>query len=234
MKHDPGALFDELASGDQLYAYTEASLDQLRALVPWKGRILDIGCGDGVTGTALNNDFTVAFDISPRCAMLAKKRGLKALVIDASKPLPFPDASFDVVVCFDVLHHLGGIWDTIFEEGDRVLRPGGAWVIVEPDARNPFVRWTQAPGSPIRVAPYDNEPAIDPASLEAHLKRRAYTFERKPIHIEAEQLQRSVFPLWQRLLKAPFVLAAHYWYRALPNKFVITATKPKSEVGSQK
>lgn len=225
MRRDAAQLFDRLASRGVLYAYTEESLAKLRALVPGKGHILDIGCGDGITGAALENDFTVAFDLSPRCAVLAKRRGLKALVADASQHLPFADASFDIIVCFDVLHHLGGIWDTIFQEGDRVLRPGGTWIIVEPDVRNPFVRWTQAPASWIRVAPFDNEPAIDPTELEEHLTRRGYTCRRDVIDIEAVQVERSVFPLWQRILKAPFVLALHFWCRKLPDKFVITAAK---------
>jgi hypothetical protein len=98
---------------------------------------------------------------------------------------------------------------------------------VEPDARNPFVRWTQAPGSPLRVAPFDNEPAIDPEMVLPLLERRGYESTCAPIHIDGEQVERSVFPMWQRLAKAPFVYALAFWCRSLPNKFAIVATKPE-------
>jgi len=41
-------------------------------------------------------------------------------------------------------------------------------------------------------------------------------------------MRRSVFPWWQRLLKAPFVLALAAWHGNRPNKFAIVARKPKA------
>ena len=223
---EQAALFDHLAAGDTLYEYAPDALATLDALVAHKGRTLDVGCGDGTIGAALHADAVIAFDISPRCAQLANRRGIKALVADGVGALPFPEHCFDTIYCVDVLHHLGGKWASIFAELDRVLRPGGKMAIVEPDARNPFVRWTQAPGSPIRVAPYHDEPAIDPDELLPQLDTRGYAVACDPIHIEGEQTVRSVFPLWQRIAKAPFTLTLAWWYRNLPNKFAIIATKP--------
>jgi SAM-dependent methyltransferase len=43
--------------------------------------------------------------------------------------LPFLDGSFDVVVCFTMLHHLPtpALQDQLFAEARRVLRPGGVF-----------------------------------------------------------------------------------------------------------
>ena len=44
--------------------------------------------------------------------------------------MPFADASFDVVACFTMLHHVpsAGAQDRLFAEVARVLRAGGAFV----------------------------------------------------------------------------------------------------------
>ncbi len=226
MKPDQAALFDQLATGSCLYAYSDEALAKLDALVPDKGRMLDVGCGDGAIGQALTADRVAGFDVSVRCATLAHGRGLDTVAADAVTGIPFCDNAFDTVYCVDVLHHLDQAWEPVFQGIDRVLRPGGTLAIVEPDATNPFVRWTQAPGSPIRVAPSPNEPAIDATDLFECLERLGYPFTCRPIHIEGRQMERSLFPLWQRVLKAPFVLASAFWFRNVPNKFAIVATKP--------
>lgn len=223
---DQGELFDHLAGGDVLYEYGPEALAKLNALVEEKGRTLDVGCGDGIIGQAFTGQPVFGVDISPRCAAHAGKRGLRVAVGDVLGGLPYCDGAFDTVACVDVLHHLGQAWDTIFPELDRVLKDSGTIMIVEPDARNPFVRWTQAPGSPLRVAPWPNEPAIDPAELIPHLESLGYTLACTSLHIEGEQQERSVFPLWQRVVKAPFVIALAWRYRSLPNKFAIIGRKP--------
>lgn len=222
-----GALFDHLAGDDTLYDYGPDALSRLRDLVPDGGPLLDIGCGDGTMAQAMRGKSAFGLDLSARCAGLSSRRGIPSLVADATQGLPFASDSFERVMCIDVLHHVHHDWPSIFAEMDRVLCAGGCLVLVEPDARNPFVRWTQAPGSPIRVAPWHDEPAIYPEELAAHLRGLGYEFTCQPIHFDGTQRERSVFPLWQRIAKAPFVLAAAYWYRKMPNKFAYIATKPK-------
>lgn len=226
MKRPQAQLFDRLTARDRLYVYENDALERINALIPGKGRVLDLGCGDGEIGAAFESDFVVGVDVSFRCARLSAAKGLYAIVGDATESLPFASGAFDTVYCVDVLHHLEQRWEQVFGELDRVLRPGGTMAIVEPDARNPFVRWTQAPGSPIRVAPFENEPAIHPDELRPHLVALGYAVSCSQIHVLGEQVERSVFPLWQRIAKAPFTLALAYWYRKLPNKFAMIATKP--------
>jgi len=225
---DQSRLFDFLVAGSRLYVYGAESLEKLKALVPDKGRVLDLGCGDGAIGQALDGDWVVGVDISPKCAALAVSRGLNALVADARRSLPFHDETFDTVYCVNILHHLPGLWDQVIGELDRVLRRGGTMAIVEPDARYAFVRWTMAPRSPIRVAPCSNEPAIYAHTLIPYLERRGYAIDCKPIRIVGDQVERCVFPMWQRLLKAPFVILLAGLHGRRPNKFSIVARKPAS------
>lgn len=225
MKRPQAALFDALAAGEQLYVYPQESLAKLNALVKKKGRTLDVGCGDGAIPAAFDAPRTFGFDVSPRCAGLSTMGGVPSIVADATQALPFATESFDTVYCVDVLHHLEGHQPPLLREIHRVLRPEGQLAIVEPDARNPFVRITQAPNSLLRVAPYTNEPAIDPSDLLSILHELGFSCTCDPIHITGEQVVRSVFPMWQRLAKAPFVLALAFFYRNRPNKFAILAQK---------
>ncbi|HOJ33898.1 MAG TPA: class I SAM-dependent methyltransferase [Candidatus Hydrogenedentes bacterium] len=224
-------MFDYLAAQGTLYEYAPDALQRLNRVVRPEGRTLDLGCGDGTIGAALDAPLVIGVDISWGCARLASARGLKTVVADArGAALPFAEAAFETVVCVDILHHLGGDWDIIMREMDRVLRPSGRLVIIEPDARNLFVRWTQAPRSPIRVAPCPDEPAIYPDELLVHLLAMGYTYSCSSIHLEARQVVRSIFPLWQRLLKAPFVLALALLFRHKPKKFLISAQKPSQDI----
>lgn len=47
-------VFDRLASQAQLYVYPPEALERLNALVQDKGTVIDVGCGDGVIGVALD------------------------------------------------------------------------------------------------------------------------------------------------------------------------------------
>ena len=219
------SLFDCLVSRDRLYIYEPEALRRLNELVPGKGRVLDVGCGDGAIAEAFDSPWIAAFDISPRCAALGHRRGLHSLVSDAGARFPFRDDAFDTAYCVDVLHHLHGAWDHVLGELDRVVVAGGAIAIIEPDAGYAFVRWTQAPWSPIRVAPCANEPAIYPDELTSRLKRLGFDVECNPIRIDGSQVERSVFPLWQRALKAPFVMLLAWMHGGRPNKFAIVARK---------
>ena len=108
-------------------------------LGPGAHRVLDLGSGGGLLGTALNdNDFTVvAFD--PSLASL----GAGKIYGDSTSPgirfvggvgerLPFTDASFDAVVCMEVLEHVGDP-AAVVGEAARVLRPGGVFIFSGPN-----------------------------------------------------------------------------------------------------
>lgn len=84
------------------------------------GRILEIGSGSGHIAQFVQD--VVQLDILPAPWL--------DLVADAQR-LPFADSSFDNIVMLDVLHHIE--YPRLFlAEAQRVLRPGGRIVMVEP------------------------------------------------------------------------------------------------------
>ncbi|HSB59849.1 MAG TPA: methyltransferase domain-containing protein [Methyloceanibacter sp.] len=107
-------------------------------------RVLDVATGAGHTAFAFAPHVAkvTATDITEEMLAetrkLAKARGLtnvKALTAKA-EDLPFPDASFDLVVCRLAAHHFRKIGDFL-SEAFRVLMPGGTLGIVDnlaPDA----------------------------------------------------------------------------------------------------
>ena len=96
--------------------------DAALALVE-KGPILDIGCGDGLLLSLLTEKGLIAegVDISDQAVTRCRERGLVAQVYDPSRPLPFPDETFESVTLLDVLEH---VYDpkALLAEAARVSR----------------------------------------------------------------------------------------------------------------
>ncbi len=84
------------------------------------GRTLEIGAGTGWLRECLED--VVLSDVQPAPWL--------DVVADAQR-LPFRSGSFDNVVMLDVLHHLERP-PLFFAEAERVLRPGGRLVMIEP------------------------------------------------------------------------------------------------------
>lgn len=136
---DP-AYFDRLADVETrhwwaLGMWTLASYWLDAALAGRSGlRALDVGCGTGLTAARLaarpEVAEVVALDPSPEALAIAAFRHGGPIVRGSATGLPFRDASFDLVTCFDVLQHLpaGGDLRAAGELG-RVLRPGGVAVV---------------------------------------------------------------------------------------------------------
>ena len=84
----------------------EVILNELRHLE--KGRLLDIGCGEGVL---LENAKSLGFDVtgvdcSERAVEMCRKKNLNAICLDIeSHKLPFNE-EFDIVIAAEIIEHL--------------------------------------------------------------------------------------------------------------------------------
>ena len=111
---------------EALCRWLRQRLRELRSEAPG-GRLLDLGTGSGLVMRCSAGIFErrVGMDISPR--ILAANRAAFDLCLAGDvEHLPFRDASFDVVTCFAVLHHLYD-FQSILLEVANVLRPGGVF-----------------------------------------------------------------------------------------------------------
>ncbi len=92
-----------------------------------EGRILDLGCGDGVLFDVMGRpQGMVGLDISEEGIKKAQDKGMDARVFDfAGVPLPFAEGAFETVVILDVLEHLYDPGTVLAE----AARASSAWVV---------------------------------------------------------------------------------------------------------
>jgi ubiquinone/menaquinone biosynthesis C-methylase UbiE len=119
------------------YRATRAQMADL--LGPWLGpgptgrRILDAGCGPGGNGAGLATaGSVVGVDVSrDALAFVRARRPGTTPVAGSLEHLPFADAAFDVVAAITVLYCVDDDAGAVREVA-RVLRPGGAALLIEP------------------------------------------------------------------------------------------------------
>jgi ubiquinone/menaquinone biosynthesis C-methylase UbiE len=121
----------------------------LAALGPVTGRqVLDAACGPGLYLRELleRGAEVTAFDASPVMVSLARQHTAGRARIDQAalgKPLPYPDGSFELIVCALAIHYASHR-AAAFAEFCRVLRPGGAAVV---STQHPVMDWLRKGGS---------------------------------------------------------------------------------------
>jgi SAM-dependent methyltransferase len=97
------------------------------------GRALDLGCGDGRLGSELRAAELTAADVSSVALERARRRLPEAVLVELEPdaPLPFPDSSFDLVLCAETLEHVRDV-QGLLSEARRVLSPGGTLALTTP------------------------------------------------------------------------------------------------------
>ena len=135
-------------------------------------KVLDLGCGFGrhAFEAARRGAHVVALDagrdevegVAATFAAMLEAGELRttdlhtACVQGDALHLPFPDATFDRVICSEVLEHIPGDLEAMSELA-RVLRPGGTMAITVPRFLPELVNWAlsdeyhNVPGGHIRI-----------------------------------------------------------------------------------
>ena len=100
-------------------------------------RVLDLGCGTGYGAAEISRSAAsvTGLDISADAVAYAcenyKQPNIRVLQASAAA-IPLRDASFDLVVAFEVIEHITE-WRKLLEDVRRVLAPGGQLVVSTPN-----------------------------------------------------------------------------------------------------
>lgn len=117
---------------------------EARRLIAIGGRtpglsVLEIGCGSGYGTKLIVDQFgaskVTAIDLNPAMVDQARRklrryRNTVDITAGSADDLPFPDAEFDAVFDFAIIHHVEH-WRRALAEVARVLRPGGRFYFDE-------------------------------------------------------------------------------------------------------
>jgi 2-polyprenyl-6-hydroxyphenyl methylase / 3-demethylubiquinone-9 3-methyltransferase len=106
----------------------------LRHRHPSGKTVLDVGCGGGFLAEEFARDGFKVTGIDPasRSVEAARKHAAENnLAIDyrvgRGEAIPFPDSSFDVIACCDVLEHVDDL-NQVIHEVARTMKPGGLFL----------------------------------------------------------------------------------------------------------
>lgn len=198
MRNEDIALYDSVAAdwwGGQtrwvrvLRNMGPARLRHFAGAVPdWHGLdVLDLGCAGGFMAEAVAKRGARVTGIDPAHEAVAAARahaigeGLDIAYDEGSgEALPYADASFDAVVCVDVLEHVADL-DAVLSEIARVLRPGG-WFLFDTINRSWLARLVVVLIAErfLRILPrgtHDPAKFVDAAALRAALGGRGFQVE---------------------------------------------------------
>src|ERR1022692_4731868 len=110
------------------------------------GRVLDIGCGPGITVRHLIERGFECYGVDISNEMIAQcRRDFGHLhrahfLTGRIEALPFPDAHFDVVLCIGVMEYLENDRVAVSELA-RVVKPGGSVIGSLPNQYSPYRAW---------------------------------------------------------------------------------------------
>lgn len=171
---------------------------QVGSLAPH--RILEIGCSTGFKAAALKRRFPHAevhgIDVDDAAIALGEVLWPELdLDLAPAERLPYPDASFDLVICLTTIEHVADVGRCIAELA-RVLAPGGLALLEAPN-----YLWPVEPHLGIVVPPLAPKPIMRLcAVLQGQGRHRAYVDHLQLVHPAwLERLFRARGLVWDNL-----------------------------------
>ncbi len=149
-------------------------------------RILDVGCGEGRLVHQMVEAGAVVSGIDPLEPAITRARSAIAgarFFVGGAENLPFENASFDVVVMVNALHHVPlALMARALGEAVRVVAPQGMLIVLEPLATGSMFA---------AVRPIDDETLVRQAAQDA--LRQAMTDRLFVPHASFTYVRREVF-----------------------------------------
>lgn len=107
--------------------------NKLTAFISEKTKILDIGCGDGITGVLVfKRKVDYGLDNNPVYIKAIKKSNIyKQFFLADAKKIPLPDSNVNLVFSNCVVEHIRNI-DSVLSEVARVLNKRGTFIFTTP------------------------------------------------------------------------------------------------------
>jgi SAM-dependent methyltransferase len=116
----------EAYAGHHANPHLETRTELLLSLLPADvTRVLDVGCGPGVAGHAMESAGRTVYSLD--ASMAALRAGPPRPVCASATALPFPDGAFDASVSFELLEHLPR--EAVTDAAREIARVARRWII---------------------------------------------------------------------------------------------------------
>jgi len=149
----------------------QAWVSKTLAALPSSSRILDAGAGEMKNRQYCNHLTYVSQDFCEYDGIGAIDEGLQSAwdtrgidLVSDIEAIPAPDASFDAIICTEVLEHVPEPTHAL-DEFMRLLKPGGVLILTAPFASN------------VHMAPYHFCSGFSKYWYEHHLVQRGFLIE---------------------------------------------------------
>ncbi len=127
---------------------TDSVLNIMSSLPDWPDlRVVDLSCGEGALLDCLHQNKCRVEGTHYRDDDYILKRPLQILSkvtvhknVDLTRPLPFEEGQFDVVIATEVIEHLPN-HSAFLSEATRILKPNGHLILTSPNANRLQSRW---------------------------------------------------------------------------------------------
>jgi 2-polyprenyl-3-methyl-5-hydroxy-6-metoxy-1,4-benzoquinol methylase len=147
-----------------------------------RGQVLDYGCGGGHVVERLSRLSLDVYGTDPsehsvsatnrRCSGLP---GFRAALPSESSRAPWPDATFDLVLCCETVEHVTAeTADALYREQHRLLKPGGMLVVTTPASEDLSIDTTYCPFCDSQFHRWQHMRSISPESLREALQAAGF------------------------------------------------------------